>query len=108
MFKEIVDDARRTPDIGRSRKLTMSTLCSGELKRQKIALFSNDMHKWIKEIFMPQRQKIGGNLFYRGPSVCLSGCPKLIVKTSHFSVTPKLSKPQNSSLVSEYVSLMHI
>ena len=32
MFKEIVDDARRTPDIGRSKKLTMSTLCSGELK----------------------------------------------------------------------------
>ena len=33
MFKEIVDDARRTPDIGRSQKLTMSTLCSGELKK---------------------------------------------------------------------------
>ena len=33
MFKEIVDDAQRTPDIGRSQKLTMSTLCSGELKR---------------------------------------------------------------------------
>ena len=32
MFKEIVDDARRTQDIGRSQKLTMSTLCSGELK----------------------------------------------------------------------------
>ena len=36
MFKEIVDDARRTPDIGRSQKLTMSTLCSGELKTRKI------------------------------------------------------------------------
>ena len=34
MFKEIVDDARRTPDIGRSQKVTMSTLCSGELKMQ--------------------------------------------------------------------------
>ena len=34
MFKEIVDDARRTPDIGQSQKLTMSTLCSGELKIQ--------------------------------------------------------------------------
>ena len=34
MFKEIVDDARRTPDIGRSQKLTMSTLCSGELKKE--------------------------------------------------------------------------
>ena len=33
MFKEIVDDARRTPDIGGSQKLTMSTLCSGELKK---------------------------------------------------------------------------
>ena len=33
MFKEIVDDARQTPDIGRSQKLTMSTLCPGELKR---------------------------------------------------------------------------
>ena len=32
MFKEIVDDARRTPDFGRSQKLTMSTLCSVELK----------------------------------------------------------------------------
>ena len=32
MFKEIVNDAQRTPDIGRSQKLTMSTLCSGELK----------------------------------------------------------------------------
>ena len=39
MFKEIVndtrrttDEARQTPDIGRSQKLTMSTLCSGELK----------------------------------------------------------------------------
>ena len=32
MFKEIVDDGRRTPDIGRSQKLTMSTSCSGELK----------------------------------------------------------------------------
>ena len=30
MFKEIVDDARRT--LGKSQKLTMSTLCSGELK----------------------------------------------------------------------------
>ena len=28
-------DGRRTPDIGRSQKLTMSTLCSGELKRRK-------------------------------------------------------------------------
>ena len=42
MFKEIVDDARwttddarRTPDIGRSQKLTMSTLCSGQLKKRK-------------------------------------------------------------------------
>ena len=33
MFKEIVDDAQQTPDIGLSQKLTMSTLCSGELKR---------------------------------------------------------------------------
>ena len=32
MFKEIVDDVRRTPDIGPSQKLTMSTLCSGQLK----------------------------------------------------------------------------
>ena len=32
MFKEIMDDARWTPDIGRSQKLTMSTLSSGELK----------------------------------------------------------------------------
>ena len=32
MFKEIVDDGRRTTDIGRSQKLTMSTSCSGELK----------------------------------------------------------------------------
>ena len=38
MFKEIVDDAGRTPDIGRSQKLTMSTLCSGELKRRKCQL----------------------------------------------------------------------
>ena len=28
-------DGRRTPDIGQSQKLTMSTLCSGELKRKK-------------------------------------------------------------------------
>ena len=33
MYKEIVDDARRTPDIGQSQKLTMSTLCSGELEK---------------------------------------------------------------------------
>ena len=33
MFKEIVDDARQTTDIGRSQKLTVSTLCSGELKK---------------------------------------------------------------------------
>ena len=33
MFKEIVDDAKQTPDIGRSQKFTMSTLCSGELKK---------------------------------------------------------------------------
>ena len=32
MFKEIVDDGRRTTDIERSQKLTMSTSCSGELK----------------------------------------------------------------------------
>ena len=32
MFKEIVDDAGLTTDIGRSQKLTMSTSCSGELK----------------------------------------------------------------------------
>ena len=35
MFKEIVDDARRTPGIGRSQKLTMSTLCSVELKKTR-------------------------------------------------------------------------
>ena len=34
MFKEIVDDAWRTMDIGQSQKLTMSTLCSGELKME--------------------------------------------------------------------------
>ena len=32
MFKEIVDNGRRTMDIERSQKLTMSTSCSGELK----------------------------------------------------------------------------
>ena len=36
MFKEIVDNARRTTDIGRSQKLTMSTLCSGELKTSQL------------------------------------------------------------------------
>ena len=34
MFKENVDDARRTTDIGRSQKLTLSTSCSGELKKE--------------------------------------------------------------------------
>ena len=41
MFKEIVDDARRTLDIGLSQKLTMSTLCSGELKKEKMLITSN-------------------------------------------------------------------
>ena len=35
MFKEIVDDGQRMTDIGLSQKLTMSTLCSGELTRQR-------------------------------------------------------------------------
>ena len=39
MFKEIVDDARQTPDMGQSQKLTMSTLCSGELKIIKDEIF---------------------------------------------------------------------
>ena len=38
MFKEIVDDRRRTTDIGQSQKLTMSTLCSGELKKKNFWL----------------------------------------------------------------------
>ena len=43
MFKEIVDDARRTPDIGRSQKLIMSTLCSGELKIVFNAMLTKNM-----------------------------------------------------------------
>ena len=43
MFKGIVDDGRRTTDIERSQKLTMSTSCSGELKRifAEIAITKN-------------------------------------------------------------------
>ena len=41
------DNGRRTMDIGRSQKLTMSTLCSGELKngRQLLKLVENTMGK---------------------------------------------------------------
>ena len=35
MFKEIVDDARRTTDTSPPQKLPLSTLCSGVLKKKK-------------------------------------------------------------------------
>ena len=48
MFKEIVDDGRptsddrrRMTDIGRSQKLTMSTLCLGELKMVQFRAFQS-------------------------------------------------------------------
>ena len=56
MFKEIVDDARRTPDIARSQKLTMSTLCSGELQ-------SNSTHYQKTNFRFFQTERVADNNF---------------------------------------------
>ena len=50
MFKEIVDDAQRTPDIGRSQKLTMSTLCSGELTKNDDGSYNDRIRVCILEL----------------------------------------------------------
>ena len=57
----MVDDGQRTTDIGRSQKLTMSTSCSGELKRViteeirvaelgflRTALLYNELYRYLK------------------------------------------------------------
>ena len=59
MFKEIVDDARRTPDIGRSQKLTMSTLCSCELKE-----------RIFKKFFMSIQSPFTRAKFHDGSKFC--------------------------------------
>ena len=48
MFKEIVDDGRRTTDFGRSQKLTMCTLCSGELKKKKKTIHTLTLYQTRK------------------------------------------------------------